>query len=365
MTNILGFDIGGANTKAAFITTQKDSVKTCKIKSQYFPIWKKGKRQLSQLLKTLTNELVNSERLDAIGATMTAELSDAFLTKKEGVNYILDCLSKSFSKVQIFILNTEAKLTSVDKAKKEPLSVAAANWSATGWLISKVIDSCIVADVGSTTTSIIPVVHRKIVAKGKTDLEKLMNGELVYTGSLRTNVATILSSLLIRGKQTMVSSEFFAQSGDAHLLLENITEHDYSVETPDGRGKTKKETMARLARVVCADIDMLSDEEIIAIALQVYKKQIEQIGKSLKRVYDRLELASKRRIPIVVTGMGKGFLGRKAAQEAGFKRVISIGELFGNDVAVMSPSVGVALMVANELEGKNVQWKQSSKLVEA
>ncbi len=192
-----------------------------------------------------------------------------------------------------------------------------------------------------------------------------MNGELVYTGSLRTNVATILSSLLIRGKQTMVSSEFFAQSGDAHLLLENITEHDYSVETPDGRGKTKKETMARLARVVCADIDMLSDEEIIAIALQVYKKQIEQIGKSLKRVYDRLELASKRRIPIVVTGMGKGFLGRKAAQEAGFKRVISIGELFGNDVAVMSPSVGVALMVANELEGKNVQWKQSSKLVEA
>jgi probable H4MPT-linked C1 transfer pathway protein len=364
LTTVLGFDIGGANTKAAFITTQKGSVATCRIKVEYFPLWKKRKEKLSQLLSTLADELIGSQPLDAMGITMTAELSDVFFTKKEGVNYILDCLSKSDFSVPIFVLTREAKLISLDEARKESLKVAAANWSATGWLVSQIVRNCIIVDVGSTTTSIIPVVSGRIAAKGKNDLEKLMNGELVYTGSLRTNVAAVLSSVRIHGGESMVSSEFFAQSGDAHLFLENITEHDYSVETPDGRGITKKETMARLARVICADIEMLSEKEIMAIALQVWERQIGQIGKGLKHVYDQLEFSSTRKIPIVVTGMGRDFLARKAAQKAGFKKVINIGELLNNDVAVTSPSVGVGLMVASELEGKNVQWKQSSKLVE-
>jgi probable H4MPT-linked C1 transfer pathway protein len=357
LTNVLGFDIGGANTKAAFIVAQECSVKTVKVKSEYFPVWKKGKGELSQLLKTLAGELVGSEALDAVGATMTAELSDAFFTKKEGVNYLLDCLTESFFNVPVFILNTEAKLASVDKAREEPLSVASANWSATGWMISQMIENCIIVDVGSTSTSIIPVVRGKIAAKGETDLEKLMIGELVYTGSLRTNVAAILSSVRLRSRNAMVSSEFFAQSGDAHLVLDNIAEQDYTVETPDGRGKTKKEALARLARVVCADIDMLSEKEITDLAEQAWKKQIERIGEGLKRVYNRLDSSSKRKIAVVVTGMGKDFLARKAARKAGFKQVINIGELLNNEVAVMSPSVGVALMVVNELEGKNVQWK--------
>ena len=44
---------------------------------------------------------------------------------------------------------------------------------------------------------------------GKTDLAKLMNGELVYTGSLRTNIAAIVHSIPIRDGAVRVSSELF------------------------------------------------------------------------------------------------------------------------------------------------------------
>jgi len=296
---------------------------------------------------------------------MTAELSDAFFTKKEGVNYILDCVPKVFLNVPTFVLNTEAKLISVKEARQEPLRVAAANWSATGWMVSQIIKDCIIIDVGSTSTSIIPIIHGKIAAKGKTDLEKLMTGELVYTGSLRTNVAAVLGSVPLRGGEAKVSSELFAQSGDVHLVLDNIDEEDYMVETPDGRGKTRREALARLARVVCADIDMLSEQEIVAIARRVWEKQIEQISEGLKHVYKQLKLSASRKISIVVTGMGRDFLAKKAAQKAGFKQVIDIGELLGEDVAIMSPSVGVALIVASKMEGKTVQWKRLSRLAEA
>jgi len=46
---------------------------------------------------------------------------------------------------------------------------------------------CIVIDVGAQLRAY-PNLNGTVVAEGKTDLEKLIAGELVYTGGLRTNV---------------------------------------------------------------------------------------------------------------------------------------------------------------------------------
>jgi len=184
MVNVVGLDIGGVNTKAALLSTKKDSVKKLKTAVEYFPVWKRGKELLPEVLEKLRKLLVNSATLDGVGVTMTAELSDVYWNKREGVNHILDCVTEIFADVPIFVLSVDAKLISVMDTRKEPLKVAAANWAATtGWMVSQVIGDCLVVDVGSTTTSIIPIVNGRIIAEGRTDLEKLLNGELVYTGA--------------------------------------------------------------------------------------------------------------------------------------------------------------------------------------
>ncbi|MFQ6086492.1 MAG: hydantoinase/oxoprolinase family protein [Candidatus Bathyarchaeia archaeon] len=359
MVNVVGLDIGGVNTKAAFLKTQKGTVKALKTATEYFPIWKRGKERLPQVLEELGKLLVNSATLNSVGVTMTAELSDVYWSKKEGVSHILDCVTQTFADVPTFVLDVDAQLISVRDARKKPLKVAAANWVATGWMVSQLIRDCLIVDVGSTTTSIVPIIDGKIAAKGKTDLEKLLNGELVYTGALRTNVAAIVNCIPIRGGEARVSSEVFAQSGDVHLLLNHIREEDYTVETADGRGKTEKEAMARLARVVCADIDMLKEQEIVDMARFIYEKQVGQIAEGLRQVYERMKQQIREGIPVVVTGLGRKFLARKAAEKAGLIMVVDLGELLGVDAASVSPSVGVALMVASRLEGKTVRWKQS------
>ena len=358
VVNVLGLDIGGANTKAAFLKTQDGTVKELRTSMEYFPIWKKGKNQLPKVLEKLKKRLTNSTALDGVGVTITAELSDTYCTKKEGINHVLDCANQVFDDVPTFVLDVEAKMLPVKDARREPLKVASANWAATGWMISQLIKNCLVVDVGSTTTSIIPVINGKLATEGRNDLEKLQNGELVYSGSLRTNVATIINGIPIQGMTARVSSELFAQSGDVHLLLDNIKEEEYTAETCDGRGKTRREAMARLARVVCADIDMLTEQEIMDMAQFVYDRQVEQITGGLKQVYERIKPLLQEKI-VVVTGLGRNFLARKAAENAGFKDIIDMKEHLGADAAVMSPSVGVALMVASSLEGKTVKWKQS------
>ena len=95
MVDVLGFDIGGANTKAAFVSVKNGKLLNAEVAVEYFPIWKQPDK-LATVLLTLKQRL-GAFRLDAVGVTMTAELSDAYQTKREGVNHILGCVSEGFS----------------------------------------------------------------------------------------------------------------------------------------------------------------------------------------------------------------------------------------------------------------------------
>ncbi len=352
----MGWDIGGANTKAAYIRTANGKVEDLQTAMEYFPFWKRDTQQLCNMLSALKTKVAEAAGLDCVAVTMTAELSDAFGTKREGVNHILDCVSRVFEGTPVFVVSVDGTLKSVAAAKSRPLKVAAANWAATGWMMSRLVSDCVVVDVGSTSTSIIPIVGGKVAAKGKTDLEKLLNGELVYTGSLRTNVAAIVSSVPLRGGIARVSSELFAQSADIHQILGNIDVEDYSVETPDGKGKTLADAMARLARVVCADTEMLTEQEIVQIAQYVYDAQLEQIANTISQVYQQLNSKAKQTVPVVVTGLGRNFLARKAATMAGVKKVLDISELMPEHAALTSPAVAAAMMAATKLEGRSPKW---------
>ena len=354
MVKVLGYDIGGANTKAVFLQTQGGKLQNVRVAVEYFPVWKEPQK-LANVLLTL-KERLPADRLDGLGVTMTAELSDAYATKREGVRQILTSVRKVFPNAPIHVLNSDAELEPIDAAQKKPLAVAAANWAATAWLVAQLIDDCVVVDVGSTSCSIIPILAGHVAAKGKTDLDKLICGELVYTGGLRTNVAAIIQSVPIKGSVAGVASELFALSADVHLVLHNITEKQYTCETADGRGKGMPEALARLARVVCADTEMLTTQEIINVAEYTCDKQVMQVAEGLAKVYSYVKRQALREVSVVVTGLGKDFIARKAAEKIGVQSIVDLGTLTRPDVATATPAFGVALMTASKLEGETIKW---------
>ena len=354
MADVLGYDIGGANTKAAFLRTQKGKLQDVRLGVEYFPVWKQPGK-LASVLLTL-KERLGADRLDGLGVTMTAELSDAFKTKREGVRQILASVKKSFTHMPIYVLNNDAELEAIDTAQEDPLRIAAANWAATGWLVTQWIKDCVVVDVGSTSSSIIPVLAGQVAARGKTDLDKLICGELVYTGGLRTNVAAIVQSVPVKGTVASVASELFALSADVHLALGNITEKQYTCETADGRGKSLLEALARLARVVCADMEMLTTQEIISMAKYIYNKQVIQVAEGLAKVYSYTKKQASGEVPVVVTGLGKDFIAKKAAEKIAVKSIVDLGTLVQTDVTTATPAFGVALMAASKLEGETIKW---------
>ena len=317
----------------------------------------KNQKTLTAVLLALKKRL-NVGKLDGLGVTMTAELSDAYVTKREGVLKILAKVKQAFPDVPIYVLNTEVKLEPISTAESKPLDYAAANWAATGWLVSQRVKDCVVIDVGSTSASIIPIVNGQVVAKGKTDLDKLICGELVYSGSLRTNVAAIVHSVPVKGSVAGVASELFALSADVHLALGNISETQYTCETADGREKKLPQALARLARVVCADTEMLTKQEIIHMASYICDQQIKQIAEGLRKVYSYTKKLTSNNLPVVVTGLGKDFLARKAAEKISVDTIIDLATLMSHNAAMATPAFGVALMAASKLEGETIRWMQ-------
>ncbi|TFF88159.1 MAG: H4MPT-linked C1 transfer pathway protein, partial [Promethearchaeota archaeon] len=87
---ILGFDIGGANIKGALI----ENGNIINTYLEYYPMWTSELNQLSIILNKVIEKISSGLNIDAFAITMTAELSDAFYTKSEGIKYIANTLKK-------------------------------------------------------------------------------------------------------------------------------------------------------------------------------------------------------------------------------------------------------------------------------
>lgn len=354
--HIIGLDIGGANIKAVKISFNDGGASLEKVVRTYFPVWIHGGRSIGRKLVELKHSLNLEPGKYYVGACMTAELSDAFRTKSEGVKVIVEGVEEAFhDSLSNFYVTTEMSLIDSRGAISNYLKVAAANWAATAWLLEEQmpqrgISNAVLIDVGSTTTTIIPLVNGRIAVRGYTDPEKLTYGELVYTGVLRGNVAAIVDKAPYKGFLTRVSSERFALTGDVHLILGYIDSSSYTTETADGRGVSLGEAAERLSRVPCADADIMSMREVIEVARYIYEAQVFKVFEALMQV--RTWIASMNvdlnEFTVITAGVGE-HLAVEAARRAGFNKFIRVSDLISPQVSSVLPAYASALMALDKV----------------
>ena len=344
MLTVVGWDIGGVNIKAGRLLWQNKEIVDTKAVSHPFEIWLE-RDKLSDALRAAGDEL-KLEGTRAMAVTMTAELSDAFRNKRDGVVFILKAIEQAFPNIPLYLLNLSSDLIQLSKALQRPLDFAATNWLASALFVADMYRDCILIDVGSTTTDIIPIRHGRVIAKGFTDLSRLVSGELVYTGVQRTNPNTVSSFVPLQGQMSRVSAEHFTVMGDIYLILGYLSTEQYTSNTPDGRSKSMDAARERLARLICADSDMLTEEELLKLARYLFEKQLQQVAEALFQVLSRLE--NGYRLPLAVAGSGS-FLAAEIGQRLGMK-IVDIGKEWGEKVMAALPSLAVAFLLAKQLE---------------
>lgn len=323
-SKIIGLDIGGANTKLA-------SADGILVELHYLPLWKNTR--LPEVLKEIAQRLMPEK----IAVVMTGELADCFEDKEQGIRFIKETVDSAFGSEKVSYIDSRGRFQNETNSLKE---LAAANWAASASLIGDEIGDCLFVDVGSTTSDIIPIISGEHRA-GFTDFERLLRSELVYAGILRTNLAALLEKVKLEKGICRTSSELFATTADAYLILEKINESKYTCETADGTGRSRTDAMRRIARLVCADLSEADEQDIYEIAVQVKEKQVSTLAEAISKVAERNGLNK-----IVAAGLGE-FLIMEAAERLGFE-CISVAGHWGEEISTVFPAYAAACLLEAE-----------------
>jgi len=257
---VIGIDVGGANLKVATGSH---------VETVYCPLWKGS--PVKEILSRF-----RAEGKDGCAVVMSGELADCFSSKEEGIAWIVGAVKEIFPGALFF--GTDGAF------HPEPApSLAAANWFASAVFLHTLHPRGLLVDMGSTTTDIIPLSSPERL-RGLSDLLRLQRGFLLYTGLLRTTIPAVLQCATVQGVPTPVSAEYFATSADAHLVLGNIREEEYTCDTPDGKGKDRESCLRRLARVVCADLEEIGEEGALDIARSFRDAQCAMVRDAVHKI---------------------------------------------------------------------------------
>jgi hypothetical protein len=329
----LGLDIGGANLKGAT---------SCGIaKSEPFEVW----RAPGQLATRLRSLIAGFPPADLLAVTMTAELADCFSTKAEGVAAIIAAVQDAAGATPVAIWESTGQFTSPANAVQRPSSVAAANWHALATWAGRLAQrgKALLLDIGSTTTDIIPLQDGLPVSRGRTDLGRLLNHELVYSGLRRTPLCAVAQSVVVHGQPCPVAAELFATTLDVSLLLGLVPEDADDRITADGRPATIRCAHARIARMVCCDADEIDLAEARSIARCFFETQAGQLAAAINEVVAR---DANLLETVIVSGSGES-LARTILEECRTTRdarLVGLADTLSPELAEAACAYAIAVL---------------------
>ncbi|HEY7427785.1 MAG TPA: hydantoinase/oxoprolinase family protein [Gemmataceae bacterium] len=330
MAAVLGLDIGGANLKAAHTDGRALSVP--------FALWK-DPALLPHALRRLLHEMPPA---DVLAVTMTGELCDCFESKRQGVRAILDAVAAVAGQTPVRVWRNDGQFVDAATARSAPLQVAAANWLALATFLGPYTEGWpgVLVDIGSTTTDIVPLLNKRPTPQGRTDPERFRLRELLYTGVRRTPLCGLLGN--------DVAAEVFATTLDVYLVLGWLPEDADDRNTADGRPATRAAAHARLARMICADLETSTQEERQRLAERAATRQVSLIGEALDLVLDRI-LVGDTLLTVLLGGEGE-FLAQRAVHEQGLHPIkeILVSEYLSPYISRAACAYAVAMLAAKE-----------------
>jgi (4-(4-[2-(gamma-L-glutamylamino)ethyl]phenoxymethyl)furan-2-yl)methanamine synthase len=327
MPETLGLDIGGANIKAATSAGQAYTLP--------FPLWKKTDQLCGALHEVLVRLEYPQQSEGLIAITMTGELCDCFPSKAAGVRHILLAVQDVFREQPVFVWRNDGKWASINHSLEEPAPVASANWLASATFAARYLPSGegYFFDLGSTTLDVIRIAEGRPFTKSHTDLDRLQAGELHYIGCSRTPVCHLLQHHEMRGKPVSLAAEMFATIDDARLVLNQSEEDEADRNTADGQPRTRRHAAARLARMLCSDIDELGSDRVDGLAaavMQAFQQRLKSVA------------ATTLRSSVVITGSGEEYLLDVLRQQ----EPISISKQLGSSLSTALAAYAVATLLA-------------------
>jgi len=337
---VIGWDLGGAHLKAARLRDGRVD----QVIQLPCALWR-GLDQLHAALDQAESRL-GSAPVHAV--TMTGEMVDLFPTREAGVRSLIGELGRRFGRADLRIFAGEPRLCSADEAVAVPERVASANWLASALVVARLRPDALFVDVGSTTTDLVPIRAGEVRIHARDDGSRLVSGELLYRGVVRTPVMAMAQRVPFRGEQVPLMAEWFAAAADVYRLTGQLPEGADQHPTADGADRSLAASARRLARMIGRDAESAELGRWRELAAWLGAEQSRLIRSAAEAVLAREPLPPEA--PVVAAGVGR-FLAPVLARGLG-RRLLEFGALLpviagaAGRASDCAPAVAVALLGA-------------------
>jgi (4-(4-[2-(gamma-L-glutamylamino)ethyl]phenoxymethyl)furan-2-yl)methanamine synthase len=341
MANIIGWDIGGAHLKAALLRDGRVEA----VEQRACTLWL-GVEHLAEGWRAVMAQFGPA---DIHAVTMTGELAEIFPSRRDGVTAICGAVDELAAGTPVRFYAGPRGFLAAAEAVEAWSSVASANWHAGAAWAGRHWPDCVLIDIGSTTTDIIPVANGAPVPRGFTDAGRLETGELIYSGVVRTSLMALAAEAPFAGGRQRLMAENFATTADIYRLTNQLAPEDDSYLASDGRSKSAADCRARIARMFGRDAGEASDAAWDLAAHFFRECQLQSIGDAVAQVLSANGNAPAA-APFVAAGAGH-FLVPELARRFGrsaeaFARSITASADVARKAGVCAPAVAVALLAA-------------------
>jgi probable H4MPT-linked C1 transfer pathway protein len=349
---VFGWDVGGAHVKVSLASRGGPLVD---VAQWACPLWQ-GMAHLERAIDGVFERWpIAADESARHAVTMTGEMVDLFADRAEGVRTLTQTLAQRLGPRTMFFAG-DAGWFSCPACADGWRKVASANWLATAQWVATCVPDALLVDIGSTTTDIIPIVGGRVFARGANDAGRLISGELVYQGVVRTPLCGVAHRIAFRGETTGVMNEWFATTADVYRLTGELwPEHDQHPSADNGP-KTEAASRVRIARMIGRDAAEASDDEWRRFAQDWRQEQLHTLEANLARV--AAQDAALATAPIIGAGCGRFLAAALARQEArgyvDFARLAGIADTDATRaewVSTCAPSVAVALLASTAAGG--------------
>jgi probable H4MPT-linked C1 transfer pathway protein len=337
--SIIGWDIGGAHLKAA----RMENGRIVAALQVALPLW----QGLHEAERAFDEAEARIGRAEVNAVTMTGELCDIFATHAEGVAALASLAQRRLSAAILFYAG-RAGFVAQDRIADHAADIASANWHASASAVAAAHPSALFADMGSTTTDLVPIADGRVEALGYSDAERLAHGELVYAGGVRSYLFAGIARAPFEGRWVNLMNEWFAGMGDVYRILGELPDGVDVMQTADNRDKSVESSRARLARMIGRDVGDADEASWWRLAQFFADAQARQIEESLHLVLSRGIISEDA--PMVGAGIGRFVLKRIAVRFdrafIPFESVFDVAPECAGAVSDCAPAAAVAKLAA-------------------
>jgi probable H4MPT-linked C1 transfer pathway protein len=339
---VIGWDLGGAHLKAARLDRTGAVERVLQLPC---PLWQ-GLPHLQLALGQAESSLGTAPRH---AVTMTGEMVDLFADRGEGVARLVGVMRERCPEAALRFYAGRDGFVGAEQALAAPSRVASANWMASAAMVAARMADALFVDIGSTTTDLTVVRRGRIAVRGHDDGTRLVAGELVYTGVVRTPLMAVAPRVPFAGDWVPQMAEYFATTADVYRLIGRLPEGADQHPAADGGEKTERGSARRVARMIGRDAESMPIEAWRRLATWLAREQSAGIEDACERLVSREDLPDG--VPVVGAGVGR-FLVEELAARMG-RPYLEFASLLPakhaeSSVSDCAPAVAVAWLAQRE-----------------